>query len=435
MQKRAIVLLILTTVLFSWFITPLGAEPLFGPKTYTKGRGRQATYTEQVIQCEPKASYRLVVVNGNPDGSGRLANATIWVNGEEVLHPREIGRRIGKVEKVITLQTENRLQVRLGGGKDRRRGQDSDEADEAERESERDLKAKRPKRAERRLTVSIECVANCFAVRMQRPLDAGILNRAETMVRGTVFSSAEEVGVQVNGVIAEVSGSMFVAASVPLAVGENAVTATAANACGSRATDSVVVSVENPDPAPLRLIAAPAAGVVPLRVRLKVLSPVQATNVEWDFDGNGVMDASGPTLLEVERNYAQEGIYFPTVILTDAAGNRQEAVAVVNALSFEKMDMLLNRKWEGMKGALRGGEIERALGPLTAGAKPKYRQLFERFGDRLPEVAANLPSLRFIRLEGEVAAYYVLKMEAGVEKAHFVYFIRDADGFWRLAEF
>ncbi len=140
-------------------------------------------------------------------------------------------------------------------------------------------------------------------------------------------------------------------------------------------------------------------------------------------------------MLEQEYIFSQEGLYFPRVILTDGQGNQYEDIGIVNVISFAQMNTLLTGKWDSMRAALINKNIEKALKHLTEGAIPKYQRLFERLGDHLPSIAIDLPELQFIRIEGDVTAYYVIKVEHGSEKAHFVYFVRDAHGFWKIQSF
>jgi hypothetical protein len=172
---------------------------------------------------------------------------------------------------------------------------------------------------------------------------------------------------------------------------------------------------------------------VTLQVVTNLTNPV--TQYQWDYDGNGVIDQTGSELDQITVQYQAMGIYYPTVTVTDTNGNTFTATTVVNVLSRDELDALLKNKWDEMKTALINKDFNTAIGYLTEAARSKYQRLFERFGDNLPGIAANLPDLQPIWMDGDVAAYYVTKLENGTEKAHYVYFVRDQNGLWGLQAF
>lgn len=88
-----------------------------------------------------------------------------------------------------------------------------------------------------------------------------------------------------------------------------------------------------------------------------------------------------------------------------------------------------------MKTALSNMDITGALKNVLEGSKSQYQQVFQLFGSNLPDVVSSLPDLQFIKISGDVAEYYVTQVEGGIEKAHFIYFVRDENGLWKLAAF
>src|SRR5689334_13013162 len=51
------------------------AVVLFGPKTYVRANGAPVTVVDSFAQAGSNAPYRLVLVNGLPDGSHRVSSA------------------------------------------------------------------------------------------------------------------------------------------------------------------------------------------------------------------------------------------------------------------------------------------------------------------------------------------------------------------------
>ncbi|MBI3610189.1 MAG: PKD domain-containing protein [Nitrospirae bacterium] len=272
---------------------------------------------------------------------------------------------------------------------------------------------------------------------MTSPISGSFINGSTALVLGTVSSDNGEVGVVVNGVIAQVNGNQFVANHVPLVPGANLITATATDVEGNTRSASIAVTSDGAEN-PVTLLANPESGVAPLAVSFSILTTlgIPVTSYTLDADGDGTANFTSVALSDsFNYTYAQPGFYVATATLTDDQGNVYTDSVAVNVLSLTELDMLLQSRWKGMKVALISKDINTAIGYLAEGAKSKYQGLFERFGDHLPIIAGNLPALQLVRIDGDVAAYHVTQMENGVEKAHFVYFVRDANGLWRLQAF
>src|SRR5574341_191904 len=89
-------------------------EVLFGPAQYTRTSGPP----HQVMETIPlpptlTAPFRLHIQNGNADGTNRVSSATIWVNGTEVAGPADFSQQAAALDRSVTLQANNTLQVRL----------------------------------------------------------------------------------------------------------------------------------------------------------------------------------------------------------------------------------------------------------------------------------------------------------------------------------
>ena len=109
------------TKVFRWtsggFVPDL---PILGPWTFV--REDSSPTTDQILFELPSTAqgpFTLFVVNGTGTTGSRVENAVesarVWLNGEEVLRPSDFGANIGTIERAITLQQTNQLDVRLGG--------------------------------------------------------------------------------------------------------------------------------------------------------------------------------------------------------------------------------------------------------------------------------------------------------------------------------
>ncbi len=155
------------------------------------------------------------------------------------------------------------------------------------------------------------------------PLDEATINRARTIVRGTFKADTNDVGIRVNGAIAEIFGDEWVANGVPLSVGQNRIEAVITGPGGNTATDEITVNTENAAQA-VTLSANVISGLSPLEVYFSVdtAMPYPIASYQMDFEGdNGVVDYSGATFEDISHTYTAEGFYYPTVKVTDSEGN------------------------------------------------------------------------------------------------------------------
>jgi len=130
-----------------------------------------------------------------------------------------------------------------------------------------------------------------------------------------------------------------------------------------------------------------------------------------------------------------EGIYYPTVTVTDDKGNIYTDSIAVTVLNREKMDALLKGKWEGMKRALAGGSIEGALKYFAKGSRQEYGEIFELLAAQLPVLVPEMREIDMVYVTGNVAEYYIKRFQRGVDISYFFYFVKDADGIWKIERF
>jgi hypothetical protein len=378
--------------------------PIFGPQQFIRKTGTPEESIATFQNCETTAQYKLLVLNGNPDGTNRVSSATILLNGVQVLGPSDLNQKVGRIEHPIAISHDNQLRVRLTSKPDSF------------------------------LTISVECTANCLQVQITSPPAGSTVNRSSTTVKGNILSSADEVGVVINGVVAQLQDGQFAAPNLPLALGDNTLTATATNSCLNIATGALVVHTTLFEDPPLRLTVVPSSGISPLTVTLQVHAtlPNPINSFQWDFDGDGEIDSSGPTLSQVSSTYTQPGLFFPRVIVTDTQGNEVSDTTVINVLSPERMDALFKGKWQMLKGALANQQIEQAVGMYELGVVEKYRRVFTDLSDALPSISGSLGDITLISLQGNLAEYAIPRLQEGETFVYFIYFIMDQNGLWKI---
>ena len=285
-----------------------------------------------------------------------------------------------------------------------------------------------PTPATRTFTVSRSQIA------LVEPAPGATVPAGLSLVRGTVATGGQELGVTVNGVAAAVYGNTF-AALVPLTETTTSLQIVATTAAGGSAYQDVPVTVTGAIDSPFLLVTSPQSGVAPLTVGFTLLGASASATLQADFDGNGAADFAGPRLDGQVFTYTQPGLYTPLVTVIDAQGHRATVPAVIQVFDRAILDGLLQSKWMALRDALRRGDVGQALTQISARARSRYQQAFTTLTPDLPAVDSILTDLRFIRVRGPEAIFEMSRIDAGIRKSFEVRFHVDADGFWRVRSF
>lgn len=275
-------------------------------------------------------------------------------------------------------------------------------------------------------------------IKITSPGDGDTVDRAKVMVRGTVMSGTGDIGITVNGILAEISGNNWVANSVPLAVGENTIGAVVTDSNGNTASDEITVFT-NEIVQPVTLSANLTSGIAPLMVYFSVYTdmPNPITGYQMDFEGDGVVDYEGMSFEDVSHTYETEGIFYPTVTVIDNQGNAYSDTIAVTVLSKEAMDTLLKEKWDGMNSALARGDIEEAVINFSSESQGLYNEQFTSLKSVLPAIAEEMSSAQIylVSVENNTAKYEVLTTRKGKALSFHLMFVRDINGLWKIWRF
>jgi hypothetical protein len=391
------------------------SPPIFSNK-YTRTIGRPNTYQDVFQACSTTATYKLVVENGE-GGKDRLSSASVSLNGQEVVRENEFNQRIDKIEKTVTLQSENTLDVKLASGPGGL------------------------------IKASIYCISGCLDVKITSPSDNSTVNRSKTLVQGNLSNVYGETGITLQSsgatgqasVLAEAQGNSF-AGIAPLQQGQNTITATATDACGYQAHDTITISTESVQEQ-IRLSANPqsgipdATGTFGTTIEADAYLPNPIASYSWDTDGDGTAEQSGKDLSKITATYQAPGLYFPRVTITDSQNNTYTENTIINVLSKEQMDALLKGKWEGMKGGLSDADIEKAVGFFEEGSQDTYRNQFIALKSILPMIANDMGQINLVKIEGNRAEYEIVTSRNGATYSFYLLFIRDKDGLWKTKVF
>lgn len=279
-------------------------------------------------------------------------------------------------------------------------------------------------------------VKNPLEVKITSPWDGEEINRAKAIVKGTFKSDIRDIGITVNGITAEIRENEWVANSVPLTVGLNNITATIKDSSGNSADASITVSASSATQT-VTLSVNITSGIAPLTtyfsVSTETLNPVVSYHL--DFEGDGIIDYTGSSFENMSHTYTTEGIFYPTITVTDNQGNTGSDTIAVTILSKTEMDTLLKSKWEGMKGALTSRDIEKAMSHFLSASQQRYRNIFTSLLSVLPDIVADMQAIEMISLVSGVAEYRIRRMENVGEMTYYIYFVLDENGLWKIQQF
>ncbi|GJL60996.1 MAG: hypothetical protein NPIRA03_38530 [Nitrospirales bacterium] len=396
--------------------TPTNLAPIWGPVAWVKHATADETFSAQFSNCEPAAHYQLVMINGTSGGANRVTQGTVLLNGIEVISAQNFTAAHSQITQPIVVQARNNLEVRVMG----------------------------PLGAQ--VQAYIACIANCLAVTIDAPLANATINQSTMLVKGTVMTSGSSpVGVVVNQQVAKVFGSIYAVDQVPVregtgTLGPTTVVVAATNACGQRASSTTQVHTTEVLTNNVQLRVSPDRNVAPSQVTLRISIDIDqpVANIQWDFQGNGIIDAQGQDLHEQSVTFTQSGLYLPKVSVTDTMGNRFDATAVVQVLDPVAFEIMLNAEWSGMMEALAQGDIEQALSHILIRKREVMRHDWTVLKDHLDELAAifavplHLMDGRGRRVIGASATPLVLgEIQYPLE----VEFVLDTDGQWRIRNY
>ncbi|MES0336673.1 MAG: IPT/TIG domain-containing protein, partial [Candidatus Magnetobacterium sp. LHC-1] len=279
-----------------------------------------------------------------------------------------------------------------------------------------------------------------LSISITEPSDGATVDKVMTLVRGTFSWESGDVGIVVNGVAAEVSGRQWYANNVRLAVGANTITATITDVSGNSKVRSINVNTTTIDNIVV-LSANITSGLAPLTTKFNVIKnlPNEVTGYAIDFEGDGNIDYTAAKFRDVSYTYTPPGVYYPTVTVTDSAGNTYTDRIVVTVLDETETDAMLRAKWNNMKAAFVSGDIEGGLQYICAGSRDDYRNALQFLDDMVPATFSSMQEISLLYVRNGVASYRIRQNEviesSSVEITYYIYFKRDTDGIIRIDRF
>jgi len=84
--------------------------------------------------------------------------------------------------------------------------------------------------------------------------------------------------------------------------------------------------------------------------------------------------------------------------------------------------------------ALIAGDKAKAMSYLPSQAQAKYGPVFDALRPQFANIVASYSPLASSTLSADFAEYVIKRTSSGTSRAYFIYFVRGADGVWRLDE-
>lgn len=274
-----------------------GSFPVFETERFIRQNGAPGTdLREFALPASAGAPFRLCLVNGDPDGTDRIASASIKLNGVEVVGSTDLSQQVAGLMRDVSLLTENTLEIRLT----------------AQPDGFVDL-----------CVMATDIAPPVMAISAPPP---GLVTRDTLLTVGGTVEDQTAVAVSVNGVVATLGSNDSWSAEVPLAEGINNLTITATDAAGNQ-TDSVR-TVQRDREAPVVTILHPAADGYTADSIITIAGTVSdASTVTLNVNGTPVTVDSLGTFSTIVETQGETNIF--VVNATDAAGNATSAVRIV----------------------------------------------------------------------------------------------------------
>ena len=273
-------------------------------------------------------------------------------------------------------------------------------------------------------------------ITITEPQDGETIDKAYAMVKGTIKTATNDIGIKVNGIIAEINGDYWAASDIPLTSGDNTITAEAVDANGNAAQESITIHTDTIEQ-PITISVTPKSGIVPLSTTFSIDTDIIGTITTYriDFDGDGTTDLEQATDEGITHTYNTQGMYYPTVAIEDSIGGTYTETTVINVLSKDEMDTLLKGKWTGMKAGLQSGDITTTLKYFAEGAQERYQGIFTALQDNLAEIASSMQEIGLVYIKDGMAKYRIRRQEDAGEITYYIYFQLDKDGLWEIRQF
>jgi hypothetical protein len=285
-------------------------------------------------------------------------------------------------------------------------------------------------------TTTVDLSLN-FGIAVQSPLAGATVSDFSVLVTGHFDTSlAPEVGLTVNGYVALQDGDEF-ATFVPIDSQTTTLTATLRDTAGNLiAGDAVPITPQLPTSEPiLTFRPSPTIALVSDPIGFSLVSLNEISQIELDGNGDGTIDFTGTTLEGLTVTFAEPGLYYPKVRVTDTNSVLYTATGAVQILDINQLDLLLQGKWDAMKNALRAGDTAAAASYIVTAKQAFYQNIFNNLTISFSAIDQYLPGLTLVEQWHNAVEYEITRTEGPDQVTYMVLFTIDDDGVWRIKFF
>ena len=268
---------------------------------------------------------------------------------------------------------------------------------------------------------------------------------AKTLVTGSVDWQGE-LGVTINGQVAMLSRNQTptqfgLMLEVPEGFSEIAVVAT--NQFGKSATLSVSISASIKPDFLTELFDQQGFAPFTAEVQFSTESEQRLISIEIDFDADGeyevVQQAEVGSFLDItqvfEHIYASVGMHFVKTRIQDESGRYFEQKLVVNVVDKQLLRNQLIGKWETMNGSILNDNIKLAMIQLSIEAGPQYQQVFQALQPVFQNILNEYSPMHCEDTALSFASCALVRTneDSGERTLHFINFVQDGRGLWKIS--
>ena len=289
----------------------------FGPRRFDRTTGSPNQYLEQFsLPPGVTSPYTLHIQNGSLDGTNRVSSATIKLNGVEILAPNDLNQTVASLDRTVTLNATNTLEVKL---------------------------ASVPGSY---LIINIggalppgDTIAPNITI--TSPANNATTTDSQTTVTGTASDTGTNASgvahVYVNGQEATYnsSDSTWTIANVPLSLGANLINAEVVDGAGNQSTASITVTRETPNAQPSvnagsdQTFALPQTAALHGTASDDGLPQGSSLTTTWTMvSGPGTVTFANPNALDTNASFSSPGTYVLRLTADDSILTNSEDVTI-----------------------------------------------------------------------------------------------------------
>jgi hypothetical protein len=275
-------------------------------------------------------------------------------------------------------------------------------------------------------------VVKAIEIVLTSPADGALLTGNHVLVSGRIVAPFNS-GVTINGhVAAQDDEGEFFHLNVPLVEGGNAITAVVTTQDGRTVEQTISVTSDGNLPF-LEIALAEQELILPERPEFTLTNHSTTTATVQRDGGTPFTMTPGQTVI-MTLNIPGAGAFPVRITASDELGQSSTQDYVIVVHDPERMDQKFATLWSGMNAAVIGGGLEESLTYLTSTASDRFAPVFEALMPTFAEITASFSPLHRGDLGIQMCEYLIRRNFGEETHVFLVYYVRGADGVWRLDE-